>query len=110
MGALQQISYPLATPCNATAILLIKEEDIIKYATEVNGIYQFVIDNTLQIMADDIEFRLDYPIIILAKRKRITDNGTAPSLHLPGKAANRGLSHQKRQSYIQKMNDITNST
>lgn len=71
MGALQQISYPLATPCNATAILLIKEEDIIKYATEVNGIYQFVIDNTLQIMADDIEFRLDYPIIILAKRKKV---------------------------------------
>lgn len=71
MGALQQISYPLATPCNATATLLIKEEDIIKYATETDGIYKFVIDNTLQIMADEVEFRLDYPIIILAKRKRV---------------------------------------
>ena len=50
MGALQQISYPLATPCTATATLLLKEADIIKYATETNGIYKFVIDNTLQIM------------------------------------------------------------
>lgn len=71
MGALQQISYPLATPCTATATLLLKEADIIKYATETNGIYKFVIDNTLQIMAGDIEFRLDYPIIILAKKKRV---------------------------------------
>ena len=71
MGALQQISYPLATPCTATATLLIKESDIINYAEYSNDMYRFVIDNTLQIMAGNIEFRLDYPIIILAKRKRV---------------------------------------
>ncbi len=70
MGALHQISYPLATPAVATAALVLKEDEILQYATESNGVYRFVLDNTMVIMANNIEFRLDYPVIIIAKKRK----------------------------------------
>lgn len=74
MGALHQISYPLANPAVATAILIIKENDIINYGeiqddlTGNSGMYKFVLDNSMIIYAGDIPFMLDYPIIITAKK------------------------------------------
>lgn len=75
MGALHELSYPMANPAVATAVLIIKENDIIRYGEPINqnivtgnaDMYQFVIDNTMIIYAGNIPFMLDYPIIITAK-------------------------------------------
>lgn len=69
MAALQQISYPLANPATATAILILKESDILTYGTldELSGIHTFILDNTAQFYAGNIPFMLDYPIKITAK-------------------------------------------
>ena len=75
MGALQKISYPMANPAVATAILIIKQEDILKYGRTANpsfinggDTYEFVLDNTMILYAGNIPFMLDYPIRILAKK------------------------------------------
>lgn len=80
MGALQRISYPLANPAIATAVLIIKQDDILKYGYLRNSNfissdgggdeYNFTIDNTMTILAGNIPFMLDYPIKILAKKQR----------------------------------------
>lgn len=75
MAALQGISYPMANPAIATALLIIKEEDIITYGAQApntalgnTDTYTFVLDNTMKIMAGSIPFMFDYPIIITAKK------------------------------------------
>ena len=78
MGALQKISYPMANPAVATAVLIVKQEDILKYGRITNSdfissdgggdMYQFTIDNTMVVYAGNIPFMLDYPIRILAKK------------------------------------------
>lgn len=71
MAALQQISYPFAHAAQATAILLLQESDIINCG-EYNGHrYKFVLDNTMTIDAGGIPFRLDYPLVILAKKRNV---------------------------------------
>jgi hypothetical protein len=69
MAALQQISYPLANPATATAILILRESDILTYGTinENSGIYTFVLDNSAAFFAGNIPFMLDYPVMITAK-------------------------------------------
>lgn len=70
MGALQQIGYPLANPATATAILIVKESDILRYATPVEGspnVKEFFIDNTSVFYAARIPFMLDYPVKITVK-------------------------------------------
>lgn len=61
------VDIPMATPAECGAIIFIKEKDILENATIVDGVYNFVLDNTLEIMADTIQFSLDYPIKILGK-------------------------------------------
>lgn len=69
MAALHKIGYPLANAAVCTATLLFKEEELLKYATRVDGsTYNFVVDNSMVIMADDIPFMLDYPIVIVIKK------------------------------------------
>lgn len=72
MAALQQISYPLANPATATAILILRESDIITYGTldELSGIHTFILDNSAKFYAGNIPFMLDYPIKITAKEYR----------------------------------------
>ncbi len=69
MASMQRISLPMTTPSTAKAILLMEEKDIINNATLNNGIYTCVIDDSLSIMADDIPFLLDYPIVIISKKE-----------------------------------------
>lgn len=71
MAALQQISYPLANPAQASAVLLMLEDEILKYGEYIDGRYRFVLDDTTVIMAGDIPFMLDFPIIITAKPRKI---------------------------------------
>lgn len=68
MAALQQVSPPMATPATAKAILILNENEIIQNATFENGMYKFVLDNTMQVNADDKPFAMDYPVVILAKK------------------------------------------
>lgn len=70
MAALQQIDYPMAKAGVASAVLLIREAEIIKYGQlqpGTSGIYKFVIDNDMIINAGEIPFMMDYPINILFK-------------------------------------------
>ena len=69
MAALQQIGYPLPNPATATAILILRESDILTYGTvnDETGIYTFVLDNTAVFYAGSIPFMLDYPVVITAK-------------------------------------------
>lgn len=74
MAALQQISYPLANPAVATAILLLREDEIIKNAEFIDGKYKFVLDNSMVIGANGIPFLMDYPIVIIAKQVKTGKN------------------------------------
>jgi len=69
MAATQQIPLPLTTAATAKAFLLIPQKDIIDNSTYSDGVYKCVIDNTLKIQTDTIPFMLDYPIVILSKKK-----------------------------------------
>lgn len=68
MAAVQKLNLPLAIPATAKAALVIPESEIIERSTYNNGIYSLVIDNTIKLMADNIPFMLDYPIIIISKK------------------------------------------
>ena len=72
MAALQQISYPLANPAIATAILILRENDILTYGTtdENTGIHTFILDNSAIFYAANIPFMLDYPIKITVKENK----------------------------------------
>ena len=71
MAALQQISYPFAHAAQATAILLLQESDIINCGEYNGSRYKFVLDNTMTIDAGGIPFRMDYPLVIIAKRRNV---------------------------------------
>lgn len=61
------IDIPMATPAKCNLAIYIAEKDIIANATLSNDTYTFVLDNTMEIMADSIQFTIDYPIRILAR-------------------------------------------
>lgn len=66
MAALQKIGLPRATPASCKAVLLLDRDEVITNSTYKNGVYTCVIDNTVQILADDIPFTLLYPIVIIS--------------------------------------------
>lgn len=68
MAAVQDMDVPMTTPAVAKAALIISQDEIIANSTYSNGVYTCVIDNVLKIMADDLTFMLDYPIIIISKK------------------------------------------
>lgn len=81
MAALHKIGYPLASAATCVATLLFKEEELLKYATRVDGsTYNFVVDNSMIIMADDIPFMLDYPIVIVIKKTIANPNISGNSI------------------------------
>ncbi len=69
MAATQKIDLPMTTPASAKAILIFKEDEIISNGAYKNGVYTCIIDSSLEIMAGDIPFLLDYPIVIISKRE-----------------------------------------
>ena len=71
MAALQQLSYPLANPAEASAIMLMKEDEILNYGEYVDGTYRFVIDNNMIIRAGSTPFMFDFPIQIIAKPRTV---------------------------------------
>lgn len=81
MAALHQLGYPLATAAVCTATLMFKEEELLKYATRIDGsTFEFVVDNSMIIMADDIPFMLDYPIVIIIKKTIANPNISGDSI------------------------------
>lgn len=71
MAALQQLSYPLANPAEASAVMLMKEDEILNYGVYTDGTYRFVIDNSMVVRAGDTPFMFDYPIQIIAKARTV---------------------------------------
>lgn len=69
MAPLYRLDIPVASPSTASCLLLLEQKQIIERSTFDNGMYKFVLDNTMQIMAADIPFLLDFPIVILSKPK-----------------------------------------
>ncbi len=69
MAPLYRLDMPVASPSTASCLLLLEQKQIIDRSTFDNGMYKFVLDNTMQIMAADIPFLLDFPIVILSKPK-----------------------------------------
>lgn len=66
MAALQKIALPMATPASCKAVLLLDRDEVISNSTYKNGVYSCVIDNTAQIIADNVPFSLLYPIVIIS--------------------------------------------
>lgn len=66
MAALQKLDLPLATAASCKLTLLLDRDEIIENSTYKNGNYTCVIDNTVQIYADNIPFSLLYPIVIIS--------------------------------------------
>lgn len=69
MAGNYDIDVPLVVPGRANIVLFIAEGDIVKHGTLSDGTYTFIIDNSLEILADQIPFTLDYPIRILARAR-----------------------------------------
>lgn len=72
MAALQEVPYPLANAGTATCVLLLKEKELLDYASAINNSggtqYQIILDDDMVIKAGDIPFALDYPIKILISK------------------------------------------
>lgn len=68
MATLQRIGLPMTTPGSTKAVFLIPVKDVIEASSYNDGIYTCYIDNSLAILADDIPFIIDYPIIIISKK------------------------------------------
>lgn len=69
MAALQEVPLPLTTPATANIFLLLNQREILERSTFSNGLFTFVLDDSMMILADNIPFVIEYPIIILAKQK-----------------------------------------
>lgn len=69
MAATQRIELPMATPSVCNAILILSEDLVLEKGTMVDGVSQFVVDNTINIIADKLNFMLDYPIVILSMKQ-----------------------------------------
>ena len=67
MAGNYDINVPLVVPGKADIVLFIAEGDIIRHGSLANGTYTFILDNTMEIYADTIQFTLDYPIRIMAR-------------------------------------------
>lgn len=61
------IPIPVANPARCNLAIYILEKDIISNASVSDDTYTFILDNTIEIMADSIQFTIDYPIRILAR-------------------------------------------
>jgi len=67
MAGNYEVDIPLVVPAKCNIALFITEKDIIENSSIVDGTYTFILDNTMEILADGIQFTLDYPIRILAR-------------------------------------------
>ena len=61
------VDIPVCIPAACNASIYISEEEIINNSTVIDGTYTFILDNTCEIMADQIQLSMDYPIRILAR-------------------------------------------
>jgi len=70
MAALHKLDVPMYTPATAEVVLVLKESDVVSSVngTMADGLSEFVLDDTLLVLADNIPFMLDYPIKIISKK------------------------------------------
>lgn len=68
MATMQKIELPMATPATCRAALIVPEKEITDNATFDNGVYTCVLDNTMKLLAADVPFVIDFPIIVISKK------------------------------------------
>ena len=68
-AAARSMNAPMATPAQATILLMIQQSDILKYGTDDGDLHTFVLDDTFIAYVDDIPFMLDFPINILSVQR-----------------------------------------
>lgn len=68
-AAARFMDAPMATPAQATILLMIQQSDILKYGTDNENLHTFVLDDTFIAYVDDIPFMLDFPINILSVQR-----------------------------------------
>jgi len=78
MATLQQIDIPLTTPAHCKAAIILKQQEVIDNSVFENGIYTCTIDSCLKIMADNLQFMMDYPVKIISKK---TTKGWTHTVH-----------------------------
>lgn len=96
MATLQQIDIPLTVPSTCRAALVLSQSEVISNSTYEDGIYTCVIDSCLNILANNIPFMLDYPIVILTKK---TSSGWSHTAHYDTTIKN-SLNTQSDVGYI----------
>lgn len=67
MAGICNVDVPMTIPASLNAILMMREKEIIENSTIENGTYCFILDNTMTVMVDQMQFSIDYPIRIMAK-------------------------------------------
>ena len=61
------VDIPMTIPAECMAAIFILEKDILANSTISNSTYTFILDNSMEIMADSLQFRFDYPIRIIGR-------------------------------------------
>lgn len=109
MAALQQIPYPLSNPSQASVVLLMMEKEIIEYGEYTNGRYKFVIDDTMIINAGNIPFMLDFPVVIIAKPKKIGSSILEANSSDPDAKTKYAYTIRYDKTYKNDLNDLSSN-
>lgn len=67
-AALYNVNDLFANPAKLSMVILLNEREIIHFAEKKTNQYEYKIDSDTRILVEDIEFMLDYDIIIQAKK------------------------------------------
>lgn len=97
MAAVQKLGIPMAVPGTCNAILLLDRDEVIANSTNNNGLYTCVIDNSVQILADNLPFSLLYPIVIISN---INNGGWTHTIHYDKSTSNSLDSDNSLNYYI----------
>lgn len=68
-AASRYMDAPMATPAQATILLMIQQSDVHKYGETEGDMHTFVLDKTFIAWCDEIPFMLDYPLHIISVRR-----------------------------------------
>lgn len=79
MATLQGVEIPVTTPASCKAALVLSQNEVITNSTFSNGIYTCVLDSCMKIFADNLQFMLDYPVVILSKKN--SKGGWSHTIH-----------------------------
>lgn len=97
MATLQGVEIPVTTPAKCKAALVFSQNEVIANSTYSNGIYTCVIDSCLKIFADNLQFMMDYPVVIISKKN--SKGGWSHTIHYDVSVSN-SLNTSSSSRYI----------